>query len=443
MKHWNRRDFIKRSAVSAVTAPIVIAAVERVSGAAERIQVAAAGVRGQGRANIAGFQQLPNVEVAAICDVDENVLAERVKEFEDRGWKKPKTYTDIRKLLENPEIDVVSFATPNHWHALGTIWACQAGKDVYVEKPASHNIWEGRKMVEAARKYNRIVQTGMQIRSSIGVRAAIDFMRSGQLGEVYMAKGLCYKWRDTIGRTPDEPVPAGVDYDLWLGPAPVRAFSRNRFHYNWHWHWDYGNGDIGNQGVHQLDIARWGLGGDQHPVRVSSMGGHVMFDDDQETPNVQHAVFEYPTTEVTGGKKLLQFEVRHWISNHEGGVSEGAQDNIGVIFYGSEGYLVIDSYSSWRSYLGRERTPGPHATAGGDHYGNFIEAVRSRDRSLLNCDIEEGHLSATLNHLANISYRLGRSLDFDPQKERFRKDEEADGMLSRQYRAPFVIPKEV
>lgn len=440
MSRLNRREFVSRTVVAAV--PLFVG--PRVFGANDRIRVACCGVRGQGRAHIANFQQLPDAEVVALCDIDENVLADRLKEFQERGWAKPKTYTDIRQLLEDPEIDVVSFATPNHWHALGTIWACQAGKDVYVEKPAAHNIWEGRKMIEAARKYNRIVQNGLQIRSSIAVQAAVEFLRSGGLGEVYMAKGLCYKWRDTIGHTPDEPVPPGVYYDLWLGPAPKRPFSRNRFHYNWHWYWDYGNGDIGNQGVHQFDVARWGLGMDQHPVKVSSMGEHVMFDDDQETPNVQHAMFEY-SPEQTGKrtKTLLQFEVRHWITNHEGGIGEGPENTVGVIFYGSEGYLVVDSYQSWRSYLGRKREPGPSARIGGNHYRNFLDAVRARDHSILHCDIEEGHKSAVLCHLANISYRLGRSLEFDPQTERFVGDDEANAMLSRQYRAPFVVPEKV
>ena len=436
----NRRDFVLKSTLASV--PLILT--PRVFGANDRIRVACCGVRGQGRTHIAGFQNLPDAEVVALCDIDESVLADRLKEFQSEGWREPKTYTDVRRLLEDRDIDVVSFATPNHWHALGTIWACQAGKDVYVEKPSCHNIWEGRKMVEAARRYNRIVQNGLQIRSSIAIQAAVDFLQSGGLGEVYMAKGLCYKWRDTIGRTPDEPVPPGVHYDLWLGPAPQRPFSRNRFHYNWHWHWDYGNGDIGNQGVHQFDIARWGLGMDQHPAKVSSMGEHVMFDDDQETPNVQHAMFEY-LPEQTGKrtKTLFQFEVRHWITNHEGGIGEGADNTVGVIFYGSEGYLVVDSYDSWRSYLGRKQEPGPSARIGGDHYRNFLDAVRSRDVSVLHCDIEEGHKSAVLCHLANISYRLGRSLRFDPATERFVGDEEADAMLSRRYREPFVVPDKV
>ncbi|MDA2924496.1 Gfo/Idh/MocA family oxidoreductase, partial [Acidobacteria bacterium AH-259-L09] len=430
MSKINRREFVKRSAATTAVVPILMGP-NTWAGANNRVQVACVGLRGQGRSHIENFQKLPGVEVVALCDIDERVLADRLKDFKKQDWRKPKTYTDIRKLLEDPSIDAVSFATPNHWHALGTIWACQAGKDVYVEKPASYNIWEGRKMIEAARQYKRVVQVGHQIRSSIAVQAAVKFLQSGQLGDVYLAKGLCYKWRDTIGRTPEEPIPAGVHYDIWLGPAPKRPFTKNRFHYDWHWHWDYGNGDIGNQGVHQMDVARWGLGLDVHPVKLCSMGGHVMFEDDQETPNVLHAQFEYPQASGPTKKKLLQFEVRHWITNHEGGIGEGPDNTVGIIFYGSEGYMVIDSYSSWRVYYGRKREPGPHAKAEGSHHQNFIDAVRAQDASGLNCDIEEGHKSAVLCHLANISYRLGRSLEFDPKTERFVNDEEANMMLSR------------
>jgi predicted dehydrogenase len=400
-------------------------------------------VHGQGRGHIRGFQALPGVEVAALCDIDQEVIAARLREFGERGWKKPTVYSGIRKLLEDASIDAISIATPNHWHALGTVWACQAGKDVYVEKPSSHNIWEGRKMMEAAQKYQRIVQTGLQIRSSLAIQAAVKFLRSGQLGEVYMAKGLCYKWRDTIGKTPVEATPAGVDYDQWLGPAPQRPFSTNRFHYNWHWHWDYGNGDIGNQGVHQFDVARWGLGLDHHPTRVSSLGAHVMFDDDQETPNVQHSMFEYSPKSQGDKAKLLQFEVRHWITNHEGGIGEGPSNTVGVVFYGSEGYLVVDSYTSWHVFLGKAREPGPSASIGGDHYQNFIDAVRTRNPGILNCNLDEGHKSSVLCHLANISYRLGRSLKFDSKSERFVDDQEADLMLSRDYRVPYAIPEKL
>ncbi len=433
MKPINRREFVKSSTVAA-GAPFVLPGSN--DARSDTVRVGVVGLRGRGKEHLTGFQQLPGVRVTAICDVDDEIIAAAQSSFDDNGWDRPRVHKDMRALFED-DVDAVSFATPNHWHALGTVWACQAGKHVYVEKPASHNVREGRLMVEAARRYGRVVQVGHQIRSSIGVQAAVDYLRSGQLGEVYMAKGLCYKWRNTISTKPDEPVPEGVDYDLWLGPAPNRPFSRNRFHYEWHWQWDYGDGDIGNQGVHQLDVARWGLGLERHPDRVSATGAHVMFDDDQETPNVLHASFTY---ERAGQAPLiLQFEVRHWMTNQEAHIGEGVRDTVGVIFYGSKGYLVVDSYSSWRAYLGEERQPGPHADAGGDHFANFISAVRSEDPDLLNCDIEEGHLSATLSHLANVSYRTGRSLDFDSETETFGKEDEANGMLSRSYRPPYVL----
>ena len=237
----------------------------------------------------------------------------------------------------------MSIATPNHWHTLMTVWACQAGKDVYVEKPCSHNVFESQQIVAAARKYNRIVQQGSQSRSSPALREAVQRMREGELGEVYMARGLCYKWRDTIGKTPVEPVPAGVDYDLWTGPAPMKPFTKNRFHYNWHWMWDTGNGDLGNQGIHEVDKCRWGLGV-THPTKVTAIGGKFMFDDDQETPNTLSASYEF---DVDGKKKMMTFEVRHWMSPHEAGIQEGKPGNtIGNQFYGSKGYLVFDNYNS-------------------------------------------------------------------------------------------------
>jgi predicted dehydrogenase len=225
----------------------------------DTVRVACVGVHGQGRTHIRRYGEMRNVEIAAICDVDESVLNARVDEIEKAGKKRPAAFTDLRKLLEDKTIDGISIATPNHQHTLQTVWACQAGKDVYVEKPCSHDMFEAKQIVAAAQKYNRLVQHGTNCRSNIS-REAIQHMRDGLIGEVYMARGLCFKWRDTIGRKPVEPVPEGVHYDLWLGPAPEHAFTENRFHYNWHWFWDYGNGDLGNQGIHQVDVARWGLG---------------------------------------------------------------------------------------------------------------------------------------------------------------------------------------
>ncbi len=410
----------------------------------DTIRVGVVGLRGQGRSHLREYGGMKNVEIAAVCDVDENVLDQRIKELESKGIKRPDRYTSFRKLLEDKTIDVVSIATPNHHHTLQTIWACQAGKDVYVEKPCSHNIFESRQIVAAARKYDRLVQHGTNSRSTVGLNEAVQKLREGVIGDVYMARGLCFKWRDTIGRAPEEPVPAGVHYDEWLGPAPKRPFTRNRFHYNWHWFWDYGNGDFGNQGIHELDICRWGLGV-TYPTKVSAMGGHFMFDDDQETPNTM--VVSYEFNGRGNRRQLMVFEVRHWITNHEAGIGERegkrGGNTVGNIFYGSKGYMAIDGYATYATYLGREQEPGPARSEGGSNWKNFIDAVRARKREMLNAEIEEGAISCTLMHLGNIAYRLGRTLEFDPETLSVKGDEEANRMFARDYRAPYVVPENV
>ena len=416
------------------------AAVRGLASPNDTIRMGVVGCGGRGSSHVSAWSSMPNVEIAALCDVDESHIADKLKALASKGVKKPATYVDVRKLLESKDIDAISIASPNHWHTLQTIWACQAGKDVYVEKPCSHNVFESQQIVAAARKYDRIVQQGSQSRSSAALQEAVKRMRDGELGEVYMARGLCYKWRDTIGKTPPSPVPAGVDYDLWTGPAPKREFTKNRFHYNWHWFWDKGNGDLGNQGIHEVDIARWGLGV-THPTKVSAIGGKFMFDDDQETPNTLSASYEF---EVDGKPKMMTFEVRHWISPHEAGISEGKPGNtIGNQFYGSNGYLVIDNYNKYWSYLGRDQKPGPARTDANDHFLNFIEAIRSRKRDMLTAEIEEGAISCNLMHLANISYRVGRTLNWDAKKMQIVDDDEANRMLTRDYRKPFVVPEQV
>ena len=312
-----------------------------------------------------------------------------------------------------------------------------------MEKPASHNIFESKQIVAAARKYDRLVQNGVNARSSAGVREAVQKLNEGVIGDVYMARGLCYKWRDTIGRAAVEPVPAIVHYDLWLGPAPKHEFTKNRFHYNWHWFWDYGNGDFGNQGIHEVDICRWGLGV-RYPSKISAIGGHFMFDDDQETPNTMTATYEF---NEGGRKRMMVFEVRHWMSNHEAGIGEGGKkkdsNSIGNLFYGSKGYMAIDGYNTYKTWLGRDQEPGPANSAPGNNWENFIGAVRSGKRSDLNHEIQEGADSATLMHLANISYRLGRTLNFDSVKMEVTGDPEANKMFTRNYRSPFIVPAKV
>ena len=431
----NRRHFFMSSAAALGTA------LSATKSPNDTVRVASVGLRGRGKSHLNAFTTLPNVDLVALCDVDQSVLKKSIQFVEERGKKAPTGYSDLRKLLEDKSIDAISIATPNHQHTLQTIWACEAGKDVYVEKPCSHNMFEARQIVAAARKYNRIVQQGSQSRSSVALQEAVQKMREGLLGDVYMARGLCFKWRNTIGRAPVEPVPAGVDYDLWLGPAPAHPFTKNRFHYNWHWFWDYGNGDLGNQGIHEVDIARWGLGV-KYPTKVSAMGGHFMFDDDQETPNTITCNYEF---DQGGKKKMMVFEVRHWITNNEADIHEFDKsvksNTIGNLFYGSNGYLAIDGYVKYQTWLGKEQEPGPAAKQGGDHFANFINAVRSRRREELTAEIEEGAISTTLVHLANISYRLGRTLNFDANTYSCVGDAEANRMFTREYRSPFVVPK--
>ncbi len=436
------RRFFLMSSAAALSSRVSLASPN------ETLRVACVGVRGRGKSHIAAYSGMKNVEIAAICDIDEKVLGSRIADIEKAGKKRPQAFTDFRKLLEDKSIDAVSIATPNHSHTLQTIWACQAGKDVYVEKPCSHNMFEAKQIVAAARKYNRIVQHGSQNRSSAGLQEAVQKMRDGALGDVYMGRALCYKWRDTINRAAPEPVPAGVHYDMWLGPAPKREFTKNRFHYNWHWFWDYGNGDLGNQGIHQMDLARWGLGV-TYPTKISAIGGHFMFDDDQETPNTLNAAFEF---DAAGKRKMLVFEVRHWMSNHEAGIGEGKtkdSNTIGNLYYGSKGYMAFNG-GKYTMFIGKnqEAVVGEKAKAKeddgeGGHFGNFVNVVRSRKRAQLNAEIEEGAISTVLVHLANISYRLGRTLHFDPVSVTVKNDPEANKMFTRPYRAPYVVPVKV
>jgi predicted dehydrogenase len=465
-----RRSFLKTTVGAASLA--TVASTKRILGANERVRVAVIGVRGRGWNHVEGYKANPNVELAYFCDIDENVLRSRLADAEHMGIPKPKTEVDIRKVLEDKNVDAVSIATPNHWHSLMGIWAAQAGKDIYIEKPCSHNWWEGRQLVKAIDKYKVICQHGSQCRSSAAILEAMDAMQSGVIGNVYMARGLCYKWRQSIGRAVQSPVPAGVNYDLWTGPAPMKPFTKNRFHYNWHWIWDTGNGDLGNQGIHELDLARWGLGVEL-PTKVTAVGGHFMFDDDQQTPNVLTVAYEFRAPD--GKVKMMNFEVRGWMTNHEagigthefagGGVPEaglqaGAKkakqgsalgpandkpSTIGNLYYGSKGYLAISNYDSYKTFLGPEEEAGPAKTAPVkfEHFNNFIDCVKSRKAENIHAPIREGYLSSSLVHFANASYRLGRTIQFDPQTESVVGDPEAAKLLHGDYRAPYVVPEKI
>ena len=480
MNNMNRRTFIRNSLLvtaslsafprSGWTAP---KPTNRVRGANDDIRVAVAGFSGRGQSHIGGFRKINGVRVVALCDVDQIVLDKGVKSFADRG-EKVEGYRDIRKLLENPDIDAVGFATPNHWHALGAIWAVQAGKDVYLEKPVSHNVWEGRKVVEAARNYNRLVQTGTQSRSSEGMREAFEWVRAGNLGKILRARGLCYKRRPSIGKVDGpQPIPPSIDYDLWCGPAPKEPIMRKRLHYDWHWVWPTGNGDLGNQGVHQVDMCRWALGVNELSTSVFSIGGRLGYEDDGTTPNTQIVFHDYRPAP-------LIFEVRGLPTENLRGAGVGAMIDC------EGGHLLIKSYSGAIAF-DKDGAEVKKFEGASDHFENFIKAVRSRKVSDLNADILEGHLSAALCHTANISYRLGKQhppegirdavmnnkemaemlarmeehlaanqvdlkktpatlgvvLKMDPKSERFVGNTAANEMLSRDYRAPFVVPTKV
>ena len=451
MSDSTRREFVRAAAASTAGASMLGApalAAGRLS-ANDRIRAAVVGLRGRGRSHIAAVEKLAakNVELAALCDIDESVMAQRLRDHVERAGNKPAVYYDIRKLLEDKSIDVVFQATPNHWHALGTIWACQAGKDVYVEKPLSHNAFEGKQAVRAARRYGRIVQHGTQNRSSPEIVEGVQKLKEGLIGKVYLARGLAYKWRNSIGAHKEGPVPAGIHYDLWKGPAPDRPFSNLRLHNKWHWQWDYGNGELGNQGVHQLDMMRWALDLHEHPSRVQSMGGMFVHEDAQETPNAQTVAYEY-----AGRDLYLNFEIRPWISNVEAGIGEKWPTHgicTGLLFYGSEGYMALPHYGAYYTYLGKNKKPGPFAEDPKDkiknqpHFDNFIAAVRSRKVGDLNADVEEGHKSSLMAHLGNISYRVRRQVRFDSATERIVDDPEADALLARKYREPFVVREDV
>ena len=442
----SRRKFIKNT-VSASTAtflaPSIISA--SVFGANDRINAVVLGVNGRGKNHISSLMKQKNVHVTKLCDPDRNLLLKRQREFKNKYNKDVSLEQDLRKVMDDKDIDVVSIASPNHWHALSVIWACQAGKDVYVEKPGSHNIFEGRKMVEAAQKYDRIVQHGVQLRSSPAINEAIGLLRDGYIGNVYMARGLVFRLRGDIGDKGFSSVPKGLDYDLWTGPAPKRPFTENLVHYNWHWHWDYGNGDVGNQGIHETDLCMWGLDVGL-PTKITSMGGKFLWDDCKEVPEVLTSVYNYPEE-----GKIIQFEVRPWCTNTE----EGA--TVGNIFYGDKGILVVDGYSKYKTYLGKDRTPGKSGDDGAKeasgmdrgsggtdgHFTNFIEAVRKHDSGILTAPIETGHLSSGLAHLGNIAYRMEKVLTFNPQAEKFVNDPEADKMLTRNYRQGFEVPNKI
>ena len=442
----NRREFVTRTA--AATAGLAAAFPTRARAQAspnDTINVAIVGLRGDNKGHptwtgrgrgLDHYQHLagiPNVRISHVVDVDERHFSTALPFAREKWGGEPKTETDFRRVLEDKDVDAITVAAPDHWHALMTIWACQAGKDVYVEKPVSHNVVEGRRMIEAAGRHGRIVQVGTQRRSNAVLGKAVQFLREGGLGTVYGGKTVIVRPRDPIGVAPNGPVPPGVHYDLWLGPAPERPFNPHHFHYYWHWFWEYGTTDLGNTAVHSLDAVRWLIGKQEHPRTAYCMGGlhEAGAPTDQETPNTQIVSWTY-----ADGTEL-QCELRNWFA--------GPPEATGVFVFGSKGWMKVGDDKA-QVFFGRKNEPGPVITADEDvnegqaHFENFIACMRSRKAGDLMAAIEEGHLSTTLCHLGNISYRVGRSLKFDPARERFVGDEEADKLLTRTYRAPYTLP---
>jgi predicted dehydrogenase len=480
MKNMNRRSFLRNTALTTAALSLPVRSWSQVKGANDDIRVAIVGFNGQGSGDMEGFRKVKGVRVVALCDVDKNVLAGGEKKFKDLG-EPIQTYTDVRKLLENKDIDVVHTATPNHWHALIAIWAIQAGKDVYVQKPVSHNVFEGRQIVNAARKYNKMVQTGTQSRSSHAIREAVQWVKEGNLGKIQIVRGTCYKRRASIGKVDGpQPIPESIDYDLWCGPAPKTPLMRKRLHYDWHWVWATGCGDLGNQGIHQMDIARWFLGENELSPRVFSMGGRFGYVDDGETPNTQIIYHDY-------AKAPLIFEVRGLPEKTDSkNMDKYMGSTIGVLVHCEGGHIVVPSYSEAIAF-DKEGKEVKRWKGASSHYENLIEAVRSRKNTDLHAEILEGHLSSALCHTGNISYRLGKQvspdeareaiksdkdavetfsrmeehlknndvslnstkvtmgafLKMDGKTERFPGNSKANQMLTREYRKPFVVPQKV
>lgn len=419
----SRRQFLGRSAQNAASMAAGMVAISSTASAAarnEKVRLAVIGVRNQGRALAAQFGEFSDVDVAVLCDVDRNLEPAAIKAVVDVCGQAPRWESDFRRVLDDRSIDAVVIATPDHWHAPMGEMACEAGKDVYIESPVGHTIQEGAQLLAAARSHQRIMQTGLQQRSGSHFQSAVEHVRSGKIGDVRIAKAWLATVRKPLGRRRDEIVPPGVDYDLWLGPAPARSFCSNRFHFNWHWFWDYGSGELGNWGVHLLDVARWGLGVEL-PVSVSSAGGKYVFRDEQETPDTLMVNYRYPEHTIT-------WEHRLW-SNH--GV-EGRGS--GVSFHGERGTLVVDR-SGWKIYDSKERLTADSSDLMKPHLRDFVNSIRTRQKPA--ADIEIGHISTTLCHLGNMSYRLGREIRLDATQLNFGDDAPANALLSKDYRAPW------
>jgi len=482
MARQTRRNFLKKSAsAGAAYSLFTISGTKssgEVVGANDKVRVAVVGIKGRGSSHYSAYAKIEGVEVSHLVDVDTNQFEPAKKRLASAGARAPKCVQDVREVFDDPNVDAISIATCNHTHSLYTVWGCQAGKDVYVEKPMSHNVFEGRQCVEAARRYERVVQHGTQQRSEQSRANEIAAVQSGDYGKLLVSKGYCCKARWSIGVKPIEAPPANLDFKLWLGPAPDQPYHGNLVHYNWHWFWDFGNGDTGNQGVHEMDVARWAIPGATLPTRIWSLGGRFGYEDQGQTPNTQLTAMEF-------GDVTLLFETRGLVNKHDGFGPQVHNE-----YYTTEGMIKEEQFYPKD---GGEAVPvsggTPQQVAQAEHapFGCFINAMRSRRPEDNNADAEVAHYSAALCHLGNISYRLGepvpfdarqqslgdnkqvveafemvkancravgmdladstyqmgRVLEFDPQTERFVGDEQANRLLTREYRAPFVVPKTV
>ncbi len=446
-----RRGFIKSTAATGAAMVALPAIAKSKASPADRIRV---GLLGMGNRMTGHLQSMStikdeNFEIVAVCDCDQSKADSVKSRYPFLADKKLKTYNDTRALLDDKSIDAVDISTPDHWHALGTIWACQAGKDVYVEKPGAHNVFEAKKMLEAARKYNCMVQHGTQCRSSSKIRNGIQKLKEGIIGDVYMGRAISYKLRGHLGKHAPRPVPKGLDWDAWTGPAEPMEFSNFR-HRRWHWQWNTGSGEMGVQAIHQLDILRWGMGLDTHPSTVQSAGGiFVQQDSSREVPDNQ------ATTYLYGDKnKMVTFEHRSWITSSEADFRDPypfVQPDfpVGAIFFGSKGYMTFPDFSSYHTYLGTKRELGPTESVPGspisdaEHFQNWFGAIRSRKVADLNADIEEGYKSLAMTLLANVSCRLGRTIHMDPETLQCPGDEEANKLIKPPSRAPYTVPEVV
>jgi predicted dehydrogenase len=444
---------------------LTAASAARVWGANDRINVAIVGLGGRGTSHLNIYSKMSEARVVGLCDVNQAAREKAQATLLKNTGAKAKEFVDMREAFADPSVEVVSIATPNHWHALAAIWAMQAGKDVYGEKPACYNIHEGQRMIQVARETKRVMQVGSQHRSTPFKMRAMEAIHSGAIGDVYLAKGLCFKRRASIGHAEDEPTPPGVNWDLFLGPAPMRPFNKLRFIYNWHWFWDTGNGDIGNQGVHEIGICRWGLKDPGMPETAFAQGGKYAYTDDQETPNTLLASYNY-------GQREIVFEVRGLLTGGEGTavVRRGGAPAAGAVappsspaptstapvnggppldimvgnlFYGTNGWAAM-SDAGFQAFHGEsnelfmDERPEKHEDTTKLHMENFLAACRSRNSKELHDGIDNAYLSASLCHLANISYRVGRKLTLTDGPT-FGGDAEANKLLTREYRKPYVV----